>query len=113
MHPLVSSAQSCTAASGLCRAPPRGLPLTLPPAPAPAPALQSLPVLTALTELLRAEFGYTPGRELLRLEGSVSAVQRSRMIAAFNKPGSRAKVGRCSRQLIAAHRVLLAGLFVD
>jgi hypothetical protein len=50
-------------------------------------------VLTALSELLVAEFGYSPGRDFLRLEGSVSAAQRSKMIALFNRPGSHAKVG--------------------
>jgi SNF2 family DNA or RNA helicase len=54
--------------------------------------MQSLPVLTALAELLRVEFGYAAGRDFLRLEGSVSAAQRSKMIAQFNRQGSRAKV---------------------
>jgi SNF2 family DNA or RNA helicase len=59
-------------------------------------SMQSLPVLTALADLLRAEFGYAAGRDFLRLEGSVSAAQRSNMIAQFNRPGSRAKVGLAS-----------------
>jgi hypothetical protein len=70
--------------------------------------MQSLPVLTALAELLRVEFGYVAGRDFLRLEGSVSAAQRSKMIAQFNRQGSRAKVRlpACALVLAAAGMTL-------
>lgn len=56
-------------------------------------ALQSLPVLNALAAMLESEFGYSAGRQYLRLEGSVQADMRSKMIAQFNRPGSQSKVG--------------------
>jgi hypothetical protein len=55
--------------------------------------LQSLDVLNQLEALLGEQLGWARGKEVERIDGSVSARERDIKINRFNKAGSTSKVG--------------------
>jgi hypothetical protein len=57
--------------------------------------LQSLEVLNQLEALLEQQLGWTRGKQVERIDGSVSAKKRNKNINRFNKAGSTSKVRLC------------------